>query len=507
MRKKNLFIAILMILSIGQACLGLVFFEIGPVNTDERDTIPEHESRVLYSSGFGSDDYFFNSNIEEINEIINMFSKMRIRDHKLTINSGKRHYKHLENTIEYNVMFRQYGFDIPEYNLFIFTDDYQTLSKQLEIPDNIFLVSDINDFPLKSKAVIPERKTWYGKIQFNDSIEYDSTLVSWTMQVTLWEKDIEGGIIIAKVKDQGIISMEFSEDEIAALKAGNSWLTLNAGNSIVNAKQTDTRLPFDFLSQDIENTKTIAVDGPKCYYGRLLFDDGSPTIMDPEPWPGAQIDIEFSYAGAFEIDSEGYFKVYFSKELYEEIKSEKVRKNIYVPDYENKGRSTAIFTYPVSELSMDKSKAGVVTIPRPVPPKQELSIVESKVGKQIPGFEKIKSTDFQPEQANGKLLLVCFWDIEQRPSRQFILELEKQKETLQNKNIEILIVHAGTKAETEVNNWIQENNISFASGIVDGDPYNTLWVWGARGLPWLVLTDDKHVIAKAGFNIDELLAD
>ena len=181
----------------------------------------------------------------------------------------------------------------------------------------------------------------------------------------------------------------------------------------------------------------------------------------------------------------------------------KERNNIIVPTGPNSGRG--MYVFPVTELSQDKSKAGVVKIPRPVPPKQELSTVESKVGKQIPDFNNITLTNFQQEQAKGKPMLVCFWDMDQRPSRQYIEELEKQKEELQKKNLDVLIIHAGTKTEAEVKQWIQENQISFPCGIIEGDPYDTLLKWGARGLPWLVLTDKEHVITKAGFNIDELL--
>jgi hypothetical protein len=73
------------------------------------------------------------------------------------------------------------------------------------------------------------------------------------------------------------------------------------------------------------------------------------------------------------IDSEGYFKVYFTKEQFENLKTRKggLGKNIYIPSYEAEGNSTAQYEYPASKLSRDKETAGVVKIPIPGPRKAE----------------------------------------------------------------------------------------------------------------------------------------
>ena len=82
-------------------------------------------------------------------------------------------------------------------------------------------------------------------------------------------------------------------------------------------------------------------------------------------WPGAEIWVEFPYAGTRRIDSEGYFKVYFTKEQYENLKTGKVetRNNISIPSYEEKNVSGFRFKFPASKLSRDKKRAGVVRIP------------------------------------------------------------------------------------------------------------------------------------------------
>ena len=178
-----------------------------------------------------------------------------------------------------------------------------------------------------------------------------------------------------------------------------------------------------------------------------------------------------------------------------------MRKNIYIPDYLEQGRSTARVAFPASLLSQDKAKAGVVKIPRPKLPRKELTAAESKIGKPIPGFDTVRFAAFQKDQIKGKPLLVCFWDMDQRPSRQCIRALEEQKQALQDKNMVILTVHSGTKQGKQVTDWLSKNGPSLTAGTIQGDPYDTLLAWGARSSPWLVLTDEKHVVTTAGFNL------
>jgi hypothetical protein len=131
-----------------------------------------------------------------------------------------------------------------------------------------------------------------------------------------------------------------------------------------------------------------------------------------------------------------------------------------------------------------------------------LTTAESKVGKPIPGFDTVRFEAFQKGQIKDKPLLVCFWDMDQRPSRQCIRVLEGQRQTWRDKNVAVLVVHSGTKQGKQVADWLKKNGPSLTAGTIQGDPYDTLLAWGARGFPWLVLTDEKHVITKAGFSLD-----
>ncbi len=295
-----------------------------------------------------------------------------------------------------------------------------------------------------------------------------------------------------------------SEKEIADLKNSMAWLTVTIGNFLVKAAKTDMRFPVEKLTRVEEQAKPVQVNVPSYYHGRLLFEDGSPPILDPAPWPGAEIMVDFPYTGPAIFDSDGHFKVSLTKEQYKKLAARKDQRNIYIPSYQRKGSSAALYAFPASLLSQDKAKAGVVKIPRPEPPRQELSTAESKIGKPIPGFEDIRFEVSPKDRIKGKPLLVCFWDMDQRPARKCLRELQKQKPALQDKNIVVIAVHSGTKKEEEVRRWLKKQNLSLTVGTIEGDPYDILLAWGVRGTPWLVLTDDKHIITKAGFNLDVL---
>jgi len=122
----------------------------------------------------------------------------------------------------------------------------------------------------------------------------------------------------------------------------------------------------------------------------------------------------------------------------------------------------------------------------------------------MPGFDNIRFEALRMDQIKDKPLLVCFWDIDQRPSRQCIRMLEKQREVLRGKNIVVLAVHSGTKNEKEVREWLKKNGLLLTVGIIEGDPHGTLLAWGAKGLPWLLRTDKQHIVKSEGFSLGDL---
>ncbi len=127
----------------------------------------------------------------------------------------------------------------------------------------------------------------------------------------------------------------------------------------------------------------------------------------------------------------------------------------------------------------------------------------SLLNNQLPPIESL-FPGFKPEKIRDKNVLVCFWDYEQRPSRNCILELAKQAEKLKDKDIEIIAIQS-SKIELEpFDKWIQENNIPFTIGVIPSDQEKTKLEWGVKSLPWLILTDKNHKVTAEGFGIAEL---
>ncbi|MHC4559437.1 MAG: TlpA family protein disulfide reductase [Planctomycetota bacterium] len=125
------------------------------------------------------------------------------------------------------------------------------------------------------------------------------------------------------------------------------------------------------------------------------------------------------------------------------------------------------------------------------------------IGKALPEFVDIE-TSFTSEQANDRRVLVCFWDMQQRPSRYYIGRLAERAGYFAEKGIAVVCVHASGIDENTLNEWMKKYNIQFTDGMVRGDEEKIRFMWGVKSLPWLLLTDGKHIVQAEGFSINEL---
>lgn len=125
------------------------------------------------------------------------------------------------------------------------------------------------------------------------------------------------------------------------------------------------------------------------------------------------------------------------------------------------------------------------------------------VDKALPPFEGIK-VDFAQDEAKGKMIVVCFWDMQQRPSRNCLVQLSKRAQELKAKDVAVIAIQASKVDENTLNEWIKTNNISFPVGMIQGDAEKIQFAWGVKSLPWLILMDTEHVVRAEGFGLDEL---
>lgn len=109
-----------------------------------------------------------------------------------------------------------------------------------------------------------------------------------------------------------------------------------------------------------------------------------------------------------------------------------------------------------------------------------------------------------PADAEGKMLLVCFWDMGQRPSRYGLTQLAAQAAQLGEKGVTVVAVHAAEVEGDAWSQWIEKNKISFPAGAIAGDIEKTKFAWGVASLPHLILTDKKHTVVAEGLSLDDL---
>ena len=132
-------------------------------------------------------------------------------------------------------------------------------------------------------------------------------------------------------------------------------------------------------------------------------------------------------------------------------------------------------------------------------PKQPKSLA----GKSVPAFDGL-GLQIDTNETAGKSILVCFWDMQQRPSRHCIKELAKQAETLKEKGVVVIVLQASKVDKNKVDEWVKKYNIPFPVGMIEGDEEKTKFSWGVKSLPWLILTDKKHIVSSNGFSLSEL---
>ncbi|MBN2181519.1 MAG: SMP-30/gluconolactonase/LRE family protein [Sedimentisphaerales bacterium] len=126
----------------------------------------------------------------------------------------------------------------------------------------------------------------------------------------------------------------------------------------------------------------------------------------------------------------------------------------------------------------------------------------SLVGKPLPELEKMEIE--LPDDAADKMLLVCFWDMNQRPSRYCITELAKNAELLAQKDITVACIQAADIDKESLNKWLKDNSISFTVGRTLPEFGKSRFDWGVKSLPWLILTDRMHIVTSEGFGPGEL---
>ena len=105
---------------------------------------------------------------------------------------------------------------------------------------------------------------------------------------------------------------------------------------------------------------------------------------------------------------------------------------------------------------------------------------------------------------NG-MLVVCFCDMNQRPSRHVVRELVGQVDELAGMGVTIVAVQAEGMERGKLDEWVGKLKVPFVVGMIDKDAEKVREKWGVQRLPWLVVVDGDGVVAGEGVGVGELV--
>jgi len=166
----------------------------------------------------------------------------------------------------------------------------------------------------------------------------------------------------------------------------------------------------------------------------------------------------------------------------------------FIPNVEV-DEKTFRFDFPKGTYVFDRVR-GIAGIDLPKEP-------PSLLGKPLPQLKDF-NLKLDADKTKDKMILVCFFDMQQRPSRNCIMRLAKQAEQLKQKGVAVVAIQASKVDENELNQWTKNYNIPFPVGMVQGDGEKTKFDWGVKSLPWLILTDMEHIVRAEDFGLNEL---
>ena len=83
-------------------------------------------------------------------------------------------------------------------------------------------------------------------------------------------------------------------------------------------------------------------------------------------------------------------------------------------------------------------------------------------------------------------------------------QLAKKAEQLKEKAVTVVIVQASKIDKSKLDEWVAKYKIGLPVGMIEGDEEKTKFSWGVKSLPWLILTDESHIVKAEGFSLGEL---
>jgi protocatechuate 3,4-dioxygenase beta subunit len=131
---------------------------------------------------------------------------------------------------------------------------------------------------------------------------------------------------------------------------------------------------------------------------------------------------------------------------------------------------------------------------------------ESSGGKSIKGkpMPGLGTVGLDANSFKNKAVILCFFDMNQRPSRHAVVELAKQADTLKAKGIEIAAVQASAADRAKLDEWAAGQKLNVKTGLVTGDEKKITAQWGVKGLPWMIYAGADGIVKAEGFSVEDI---
>ncbi len=213
----------------------------------------------------------------------------------------------------------------------------------------------------------PLETSLYGRVVFEDgspaSLDGTKTLI------VQWTKGFPEGMTVATVDANGFFVVNLPEEEIARLRSGQEWLTVNiAKKDQVFHKVGGTVFSAELLSPEREAAGALEMPRPLRFFGRIQYEDGRPAYPNPLPWDAAKVFLQLrctpatsSHRGLTiplgDVDNQGRFEIILTPEELGKVRAGEYLIQIYHPSYADERSSFPAGDYPAEMLGEDPNAA------------------------------------------------------------------------------------------------------------------------------------------------------
>jgi len=210
----------------------------------------------------------------------------------------------------------------------------------------------------------------------------------------------------------------------------------------------------------------------------------SGVVVDQEESPVSDVHISMYGAGqpylTATTDGKGLF-------LLEGVCSGKITVRAYMKDGRNGSVRTLGGATDLGIVLGNTRRVKPAVLPEPV----------SLKGRRVPGIGALGLRGLS-QSIGGKRLLLCFWNRDQRPSRQASRELTRLHVRLLARDIVVAGVELGAE-DSEAGAPAPPFRVGRAEATEEA-----LNAWGIRGLPWLILVGEDRKVIVDGLGLGEV---